>query len=80
MPDPTTLQIEKAQLQDAEKAGIVTLIGQRNFKITCYFVNFLKNFKKVDQPMFDWQVIYFEAYLASQDMTLVITVTEKDLR
>ena len=58
----------------------MTLIGQRSFKETCYFVNFLKNFKKVADPMFEWQVIYFEAYLSTHDTSLVITVTEQDLR
>lgn len=29
--------------------------------------------------MFDWQMIYFEAYLASQDINLSIALTESDL-
>ena len=57
----------------------VTLIGQRNFKVSCYFVNFLRNFTKVRDAMFDWQCIYLEAYLSSLDINLVIVITEKDL-
>lgn len=29
--------------------------------------------------MFDWQVIYVEAYMASSDTNLVIVLTEQDL-
>ena len=54
IPDPATLGIEKAQLQDCEKVSTVTLIGQRSFKVTCYFVNFLRNFNKANDSIFDW--------------------------
>lgn len=79
MPDPTTLAIEKAQLQDCVKASIVTLIGQRSFKVTCYFVNFLRNFNQPREAVFDWQAIYVEAYLSHEDTNLTIVLTEKDL-
>ena len=58
----------------------MTLIGQRSFKVTCYFVNFLRNFNKPSDSIFDWQVIYIEAYLSTQDSSLVIALTEKDLK
>ena len=29
--------------------------------------------------MFEWQVLYFEAYLSSADTSLIITITEQDL-
>lgn len=74
------LGIEKAQLQDCEKVSTVTMIGQRTFKVTCYFVNFLRNFSKPRDAMFEWQVIYIEAYLSTQDSSLVIVLTEQDLR
>lgn len=80
VPDPATLGIEKAQLQDCEKVSTVTLIGQRSFKVTCYFVNFLRNFNKANDSIFDWQVIYIEAYLSTQDSSLVIALTEKDFK
>jgi len=51
----------------------------RSFKVTCYFVNFLKNFNKKSNAMFDWQVIYVEAYIATSDTKLVIALTEQDL-
>lgn len=79
VPEPELLGIERAQLQDCEKTSVVTLIGQRSFKVTCYFVNFLRNFSKVRDAMFDWQVIYLEAYLSTLDASLVIVITEKDL-
>ena len=78
--DPAKLGIEKAQLQDCQKASTVTLIGQRSFKVTCYYVNFLRNFAKPKDAMFEWQVIYIEAYLSSQDSSYVIVLTEQDLR
>ena len=58
----------------------MTLIGQRSFKVTCYFVNFLRNFTKPKDAIFDWQVIYVEAYNSTQDSNLVIVLTEQDLK
>lgn len=79
VPDPLGLEIERSQLQDCEKVSTVTLIGQRSFKVTCYFVNFLRSFTKTKAAVFDWQVIYIEAYLSSQDTNLVLALSERDL-
>lgn len=39
----------------------------------------LTGFRKIEEPLFTWEVILCEAYYASQDMTLQIHLTEKDL-
>ena len=80
VPDPSVLGIERAQLLDCDKASTTTLIGQRTFKVTCYFLNFLRSFNRVSDAIFEWQVIYVEAYLSTLDTNLVIVLTERDLR
>ena len=56
------------------------VIGQRPFKVTCYFIECLKNFDQVGDATFSWQLLYIEAYLHSIDTTLTIALTEKDLK
>lgn len=78
--DLAQLEVSKADLLDCPKRNIVTVIGQRPLKISCYFISNLRsNFKAKSQNMFDWQLIYIDAYLHSQDLTMSIALTEHDL-
>ena len=41
-PDAKVLQVSKSELVDCPKTHTVALIGQRPFKITCYFLQALR--------------------------------------
>jgi hypothetical protein len=42
-PDPSALKLSKPELIDCPKQQELAVIGQRQFKVTCYFVKNLKN-------------------------------------
>ena len=60
----------------------MSIVNRKVFKVTCYFINNLKNLK-LKQPLpervFDWQVVYVEAETRASTKALVISVTEDDI-
>lgn len=69
-------------LAECEKMTQVSIVNRKVFKITCYFVNNLKNLKVRVQKekVFDWQLIYVEAESRFSTKSMVIAVTEDDIR
>ena len=78
--DTASLGLTKNDLQDSQKVSQMMIIGQRPFKVTCYFIECLKNFDQAGDAAFPWQLLYIEAYLHSIDTTLTMALTEKDLK
>jgi hypothetical protein len=81
--DPKALGITLNVLAECEKTTQVSIINRKVFKITCYFVNNLKNLKLralSSEKLFDWQLIYVEAESRFSTKSTVIAVTESDIR
>ncbi len=62
-PDSRVLGINLNILAECQKTTQVSIINKRIFKMTCYFVNNLKNLKlkPLSERHYDWQVVYVEA-------------------
>ena len=70
-------------LAESPKVSKVTIINRRLFKVRFYLIgNSIKELKIAALPerIFDWNVIYVEAETSSSTKSLVMAVTERDLR
>ena len=52
--DTSSLGLTKNDLQDSQKVSQMMVIGQRPFKVTCYFIECLKNFDQLPDAIFSW--------------------------
>ena len=69
-------------LAECQKHTQIQIINRKVFKVTCYFVNNLKNIKLLplsQEKQFDWQIIYVEAETRTSTRSVCMAVTEKDL-
>ena len=70
-------------LAECERKSQVSIINRKVYKVACYFVNNLKNIKLKpleSERQFDWQVVFVEAESRFSTKSLVIAVTEHDIR
>ena len=67
----------KKQLSMVMNKKVKQMVGSR---VTCYFIECLKNFDSLPDAIFSWQALYIETYLHTDDTTLKIVLTERDLR
>ena len=56
-PDPRTLAVSQSDLVDCPKTNQITVVGQRSFKLTCYFLPQLRNYKVKEHQYFDFDCI-----------------------
>jgi len=77
-----SLKISLATLADCPKTSRTTLINQKPYKVTAYFVSNQRGFEPQlpqGQRMFDWHFVYLEVAHRSTDQQIVFAVTEKDI-
>ena len=63
LPDVGPLGVSLSTLADCPKASQMTLINQKLYKVTAYFVSNHRGFEPKmprDQRMFDWHFVYVE--------------------
>jgi len=61
--DVVTLKVSLSTLADCPKASQMTLINQKLYKVTAYFVSNHRGFEPKMPPekrMFDWHFVYVE--------------------
>ena len=69
-------------LAECQKSTQISIINRKIYKVTCYFVNNLKNIKLLplaQERQFDWQIIYVEAETRTSTRSVSMAITEKDL-
>ncbi len=69
-------------LAECQKYAQIQIINRKVYKVTCYFVNNLKNIKLLplaQERQFDWQIVYVEAETRTSTRSVCMAVTEKDL-
>ena len=69
-------------LAECQKHTQIQIINRKVYKVTCYFVNNLKNIKLLPLAQdrhFDWQIVYVEAETRTSTRSVCMAVTEKDL-
>jgi hypothetical protein len=77
-----SLGINLNVLAECQKSTQISIINRKIYKVTCYFVNNLKNIKLLPLPterQFDWQIIYVEAETRTSTRSVCMAITEKDL-
>jgi hypothetical protein len=78
-PDSKALQVSKSDLVDCPKTHTVALIGQRSFKITCYFLPTLKSIKPKKRDKFEFDCIFVQCFSIALDKTFELALTEHDV-
>lgn len=77
--DPKSLQVSKQELLNSPKVQKVTVIGQRPFKATCYFIVQLKEKKVKQHNLFGFDCMFIQAHNSTLDKTFEIVLTEHDI-
>lgn len=80
--DVLSLQVPLATLASSPKASQVTVINQKLYKVTAYFVAGHPGFQPsvaLANRLFEWHFIYVEVAHRQSDQQVVFAVTERDL-
>ena len=70
--------MSQSDLVDCPKTNQITVVGQRSFKLTCYFLPQLRNYKVKEHQYFDFDCIYIQAFSIALDQTFELVLTEHD--
>jgi hypothetical protein len=77
-----SLKVSLATLASCQKASRMTVVNQKLYKVTAYFVSSQRGFEPsvpAAQRIFDWHFMYIEVAHRQSDQQIVFAVTEKDL-